>query len=367
MRRPEGFDRRPEPEPEPDRPARRLPRFARKQLEERAEQKAPTQRHTEPSRGSGPTAQNLPTQNRTEPSHGSGPTAQNAETAPIEIPRASRGPRLRMPRSAPRPKREPDPRVAAARERRHAARDRRRYERAEVRRFTRHRRARRITLAVVAGVVAVLTTLVLVAIYSPLLALRTIVIEGTGRIDAGQVQEALSTQLETPLALLDYDGVTEDLSRFPLIRSYTTRTVPPDTLVVSIVERQPVATVQRGDGFELVDPAGVTIERAAERVGGVPLMEFPDGDDGGRAFDAAVSVLLALPADLLPQVDVVSARTADDVTLRLTGVGQSVVWGSSEDSERKARLLAALRANTDPELPGEFDVSAPGNGIFRQG
>lgn len=346
MRRPEGFDRRPEPEPEPDRPARRLPRFARKQLDERPEQKAPAQSRTEPSRE---------------------PAAQNAETAPIEIPRASRGPRLRMPRPAPRPKREPDPRVAAARERRHAARDRRRYERAEVRRFTRHRRARRITLAVVGGVVAVLTTLVLVAIYSPLLALRTIVIEGTGRIDAGQVQEALSTQLETPLALLDYDGVTEDLSRFPLIRSYTTRTVPPDTLVVSIVERQPVATVQRGDGFELVDPAGVTIERAAERAGGVPLMEFPDGDDGGRAFDAAVSVLLALPADLLPQVDVVSARTADDVTLRLTGVGQSVVWGSSEDSERKARLLAALRANTDPELPGEFDVSAPGNGIFRQG
>jgi cell division protein FtsQ len=75
--------------------------------------------------------------------------------------------------------------------------------------------------------------------------------------------------------------------------------------------------------------------------------------------------LLALPPALLGQVDSITAHTQDDVSLVLTGVGQSVRWGSADSSARKATLLAALIAVTDPSRAGEFDVSAPGNGIFR--
>jgi cell division protein FtsQ len=259
---------------------------------------------------------------------------------------------------------EPRPDASARAELRRLARDRRRYERAEVRRFTRRARNRRIAIAAVAGVVVTLVGLVFVAVYSPILALRTILVDGTTRVDPALVQDAVDGQLGTPLALIDFDSITQQLSTFPLIRSYVTEIVPPDTLVLHVVERQPVGQLKVGATFRLVDPAGVTIQESAERVPGVPVIDLGGGDAAAPAFAAVVEVLLSLPPAFLAQVDSASARTQDDVSLVLTGVGQGVTWGSADDSARKAALLAALIAVTDPSRPGVFDVSAPTNGIF---
>lgn len=237
-------------------------------------------------------------------------------------------------------------------------------ERAEVRRFTRRARNRRLTIAVVAGVLATLVGLVLLAVYSPILALRTITVDGTSRIDATEVQTAVSGQLGTPLALIDFGAVTRELTAFPLIRSYVTEIVPPDTLLIHITERAPVGSIQNGATFELIDPAGIVLQQSTERIPGVPLLDLAGSDTKSPAFASMVEVLLALPPELLAQVDRVSAKTQDDVSLVLTGVGQGVDWGSAEHSQRKAALLAALIAKTDPAQPGVFDVSAPSNGIF---
>jgi cell division protein FtsQ len=205
--------------------------------------------------------------------------------------------------------------------------------------------------------------MVLVAVFSPILALRTVVVEGTSRIPAADVAAAVSGQLGTPLALVDMDQLHGELSAFPLIRSYTTEAVPPDTLVIRIVERQPVGQVTAGTGFELVDPAGVTIAQSAERVPGYPLITA-DGGVQGTAFRSMAEVLVSLPAGLLATVDSISATTQDDVTLVLTGVGQQVRWGSAEDSAEKALVLGKLIAVTDASRPGIFDVSAPGTAVF---
>ncbi|MGL4340526.1 MAG: FtsQ-type POTRA domain-containing protein [Rhodoglobus sp.] len=249
---------------------------------------------------------------------------------------------------------------------RRAARLRRRFERAEIRRFTRRARHRMMTFAILGGLVLTLLALVFVAVYSPLLALRTISIEGTSRIDAAEVRSAVDGQLGTPLALVDFDVITKDLTAFPLIRSYVTQIVPPDTLVIRITERSPVASVQDGAMFALVDPAGVVVQQSVERIPGVPLLNLPGGDVSSSAFQSMVAVLLALPPEMLAQVESVSATTQDDVSLVLTGVGQGVTWGSAEQSEKKAILLMALIRVTDPAQPGVFDVSAPGNGVFRR-
>lgn len=260
-----------------------------------------------------------------------------------------------------------DSRLQARRQRaelRRAVRDRRRAEKAELRRFTRRIRHRRIALAVLAGVVVSMIALVLVAVYSPLLALRTIEVEGASRVDPAQVHAALSDQLGTPLALISDAEVTEALSAFPLIRSYVTQLVPPDTMRVVLVERQPIGTVRAASGaFHLVDPAGVVLQESAERMAGVPLIDVPEAPAAG--FAAVVEVLLAMPAALLSQVDSATASTRDDVSLVLVGVGQRVRWGSAQDSAAKAALLSALIGVTDPSQPGEFDVSAPSNGVFR--
>ncbi len=210
-----------------------------------------------------------------------------------------------------------------------------------------------------------LVGLVVIAVYSPLLALRTVTVDGTSRVDSAQIRGAVTDQLGTPLALLDYSRITRRLAAIPLIRSYVTETVPPDTLVIHVVERQPVGQVRAGASYKLVDPAGVTIQDSAQRVAGVPLIDLGSGSVTDPSFTAAVKVLLALPAPLLAKVESVTAKTQDDVSLVLSGVGQSVRWGNSDDSQAKATLLDALIKVTDPNRAGQFDVSAPSNGIFR--
>ncbi|MGV8857032.1 FtsQ-type POTRA domain-containing protein [Rhodoglobus sp.] len=307
------------------------------------------------------------------------PTGAAGATKPSQATRASRasqasqassreGPSSPRIERAPRPKlhgREPSPDALAKKQLRQAARARKRAERAELRRFTRRARTRKFVLLSVAGIVATLLGLIAVAVFSPILALRTVVVDGTNRIDPAEIQTAVETQEGTPLALLDFDAITKELSVFPLIRSYVTEIVPPDTLLVHIVEREPIGSISVDGVFRMVDPAGITIQESAERIEGVPLIDTGGADTSSPAFAAVTEVLLSLPPDLRAQVTSASATTKDDVSFVLAGVGQRVVWGSAGDSAKKAVLLASLISITDAGRAGEFDVSAPSNGIFR--
>ena len=244
------------------------------------------------------------------------------------------------------------------------ARERKRYERLEVKRFTRRARRRRLGWFLAALVVVAVGGLVAVAVFSPLLALRTVTVDGTSRLSAPALEKAVDGQLGTPLALLNYGEITRDLAPFTLIRSYVTEIVPPGTLVIHVVERTPIGALQGASSFDLVDPAGVTVESSKTRPAGYPLIQLGDGQVSGPGFASMAQVLLALPQSVLTKVDTITAQTHDDVTLTLSGSSQRVVWGSSDDSDAKAQVLADLIALHSGSGAGEYDVSAPGTAVF---
>jgi len=307
------------------------------------------------------------------------PAAPDSTRTPARAPRQKQAPPVepakRPAPKTPKPKPEPTQKPArpprpssdrlAASELRAAERARRRHDRRELKRFTRRARQRRVAWVAGIGAVAMLVLLSLGAVYSPLLALREIRVDGTSRLDAAQLVDAVDGQLEVPLALLDESRIREELGEFTLIRSYTTELLPPGTLIIHIVERTPIGTIARGSGFDLVDPAGVVITSTPERTPGMPLIAVAGDDVGSTAFRSAAEVLLALPPDFLAQVDEVTASTRDDVTLVLSGSNQRVEWGSAEGSDHKARVLAALVAIHGGSGPGLYDVSAPGTAVFR--
>jgi cell division protein FtsQ len=251
-------------------------------------------------------------------------------------------------------------------EARRAARQRRRFEKGEIRRFTRRSRARR--LAWMTGLLLVVAMFggVAAAVFSPLFALSRIDIRGVDRVAEADVQAALEPQLGTPLALLDEAAIRQELGGFPLIRSFVTELVPPDTLVIRITERKPVGAIPSGSGFSLVDPAGVVVQSVQELPEGMPKIDVGREGAPSTAFRSAAEVLLALPDELAAQVDTVRARTKDDVTLVLTGSDQRVLWGSAERSDSKARALAGMVAQHRDDGPGQYDVSAPLTVVFRQ-
>ncbi|MFC9560164.1 cell division protein FtsQ/DivIB [Agromyces sp. NPDC056965] len=252
---------------------------------------------------------------------------------------------------------------AAKRELAAAGKERRKYERQEVRRFTKRSRRRRIAWSVVLGSIVALVVVVAVGAYSPLMALREVRVEGASRIPVADVQAAFDDTLGTPLPLIASADVLSALSAFPLIETYSTETIPPGTLVVRIVERVPVGVVDTGSGLELVDAAGVVIERPAERPEGQPLIVTEDGV-AGEGFRAAAAVIRSLPAEIRGQLVGASAATADDVRLELS-TGATVVWGSAEESAAKAAVLARLMVAAPPDTVGEYDVSSPASAVTR--
>ncbi|MFB2582822.1 FtsQ-type POTRA domain-containing protein [Herbiconiux sp. P15] len=338
-------------------PAARAPRGADEQLTEPIE-RLPTKRPQRAQR-----AQRAERAERPERSERPGRLDADA-TEPVT--RLTEGD---LPRREPqRPARDEKPgkrSTDAKRELRRATRTRRRYERAEAKRFTQRSRRRRLAWMVAGASVAGLVIVVLLAAYSPLLAVRSIAVEGAQRLDAAAVSTALDDQLGRPLALVDYGSIERELAAFPYIESYSVEARPPDTLAVRVVERRPVAQVQTATGFDLIDAAGVTVQQWPDRIAGFPLMDLTGTQIGSPGFEAAAAVLMSLPDDLLASIDRISGTTPDSVTFVFAGVGQSVVWGSEEESELKARLLTRLIATQDPSLPVQYDVSSPQSPVVR--
>jgi len=241
-----------------------------------------------------------------------------------------------------------------------ARKERARVERGEVRRFTKRSRRRRMIWLGALGTLVLLVVAVAVTAFSPLMALRTIDVTGTSRIDAAAVKKALDGQLGRPLPLVDQSSIRTDLAAFPLIRSYSVESHPPNTIVVRIVERQPIGVVSVGGKFAVVDAAKVTIQTSDQRPDGFPLIKASgsaEDADATSGFAAAASVLSALPPALLAQVDTITAATRDDVSFTLRGSGATVGWGSADDSDLKAAALAALLKSVPGA--GRYDVSSP--------
>jgi cell division protein FtsQ len=287
-----------------------------------------------------------------------------SRAVPTPTPRREPTTRAEKPRVAPRASTR-EPRLAARKSERRSGRIRARSERAEAKRFTARSRRRRAGWLSGLAVLAVVAGLIAAAVFSPILALREIRVDGTTRLDPLVLQQAVGGQLGTPLALIDEGRIRRELSQFTSIRSYVTELVPPGTLVIHVVERTPLGVLVSPAGFDVVDAAGVVLESSPARPPALPLLQVDEQGTNGTGFAAMTEVLVALPRDVLAQVDSITARTRDDVTLTLTGSAQRVVWGSAADSDRKALILAALLTRFAGSGPGEYDVSAPGSAVFR--
>jgi cell division protein FtsQ len=208
------------------------------------------------------------------------------------------------------------------------------------------------------GILALMLSVLAVAIFSPILALRSIQVDGTKAIKSTDVRTALSGQLGTPIALLDQGEIRSKLSHFILIRSYETEVIPPDTLVVRIVERQAIGVVPHGSGYEQVDPAGVVLAES-KTAAGYPIIDIGDAKLDSAAYAAAVKVLLAMPSSVSHQVKSISATTLDNVSITLAGNNHVILWGSSADSDLKAEALARLLAIPQCRSQAVLNVTAP--------
>ncbi|MFJ5957900.1 cell division protein FtsQ/DivIB [Paenarthrobacter sp. NPDC092416] len=225
----------------------------------------------------------------------------------------------------------------------------------------RGRRKRRLVLWTASIVVAFIIAVVAGAIYSPVLAVHTITVDGTSLLKPQDVQKALADLEGKPLPQVSEQEINELLRPLVQVRSATMEARPPSELLVHVNERVPVALLKQGDSFVMVDVDGVQLGATQDASAvPLPLIDAGAGAANTELFKAIAAVLNTLPADVLARMSTASAKSVDAVELKLTD-GKTVVWGNAADRELKAKALEALlKMPPDPKVPvSVYDVSVP--------
>ncbi|MEX5299415.1 FtsQ-type POTRA domain-containing protein [Kocuria sp. CPCC 205292] len=227
-------------------------------------------------------------------------------------------------------------------------------------------RRRRRRIGAVLGVLAALAVLAGVLFLSPALAVREISVRGAELTDPARVESALEAYRGVPLTRISKDEVRDRVGRIPQVRSIEVLLEPPHHLVVALHERVPVAAVEDGDEFVVVDSEGVELMTAGSaEEAGVPVVTGGRDVLESERFDAIADVLAALPESVLAQLRTASAESLSSVELAFTD-GRTVVWGTAEDSELKSQVLRELvEARGAGSGVETYDVSSPTRPVVR--
>jgi cell division protein FtsQ len=216
--------------------------------------------------------------------------------------------------------------------------------------------------------IALVTAIALVAFgivlwLTPVLGLRTVDVESAGAAPvsapvAADVRAAVTVPDGTPLARIDLGAVQTRVAAVDSVLSATVTRRWPNTLVVTVSERIAVATTQANGRWWLLDATGKPFRELAGRPDGLMPVQLATPGVGDRATLAALGVLASLSPELRATVAGLSAATAYDVTLFLTG-GGSVIWGSDSDAAAKNAAVPAMLQTARGAAGQVLDVSDP--------
>lgn len=180
-------------------------------------------------------------------------------------------------------------------------------------------------------------------------------VSGNTTLPAARIEKVAAAPTGRPLARVDLDAIQARVEAIPAVRSATVSRSWPHTVHVEIVERVPVAVVDRGNGLQAVDDEGVLFGSYPRRPEGLPLV-ITRPDVKADALAEAARVIGALRSDIAARVRFIDVQSIDAIKLE-TDDRRTVIWGSAEDSAQKAEVLAVL---LDRKGVREIDVSVPG-------
>jgi len=206
----------------------------------------------------------------------------------------------------------------------------------------------------IGGVLVVLAALIVwLFYYSSALAVSGVRISGADTVPVATIEQEAAAPIGTPLATVDLRSIADRVRTIPAVADAQVTRAWPDKIVIVVTERVPVVVVTDGSRFELVDATGTAFRTVPDRPAGLPEAKVT-GTRRDVTIRSVVTVSAALPDTLRSQVGSITAESPDSITLNL-GSKVRVVWGSSDDSERKAEVLSVLMKRK----ASVYDVSAP--------
>ena len=231
------------------------------------------------------------------------------------------------------------------------------------RKFLRRQRARRwlvwrriLAVLAVCGLVAGAVWLVL---FSSALAVKGAEVAGTVVLTEAEVVQAADVPSAVPLATADLAAIRARVEGLAAVESVEVSRAWPDRVLIEVTERRAVAVVSWEGEWRGLDESGVIFRRYDEKPTDLPQVNMRASTPIDVLAEAA-AVVTSLPAEILAKVEYLDVSSIDSISLRLAS-GATVNWGSADESEDKAAVLAVLMK----QKARVYDVTAPGRPTIR--
>jgi cell division protein FtsQ len=188
--------------------------------------------------------------------------------------------------------------------------------------------------------------------------LHNVNVRGTNNLNELKIYQIALADRNRAMPFVDVHGLREKLLQLSWVEDARVSRQLPDTLVIDVVERKPVAVVQKADRLMLIDKDGQELEVvSADRAKGKLMLKGPGA---GRQVAALNELLEAAPA-MRPQLR--SAEWVGNRRWNLTfKTGQVLALPEGADKSAKALMTFAQLDGRNRLLGGKavaFDMRAP--------
>jgi cell division protein FtsQ len=193
--------------------------------------------------------------------------------------------------------------------------------------------------------------------FSSVLTVKQVDVQGESLLSQQQILNAADVPLGGHLAQLDLASIRSRVGALAPVRRVDVSRHWPDGVLIKVVERTPVAVVQLGGLYHAMDSDGVLFRTYPRPPAGLPTV-VSSANTGSTALAEAATVIASLPSGLASRVDHIAVQGPDEISLVMIH-GATVIWGSADQSDLKAQVLAALL----PHPAKTYDVSVPGQPV----
>lgn len=199
------------------------------------------------------------------------------------------------------------------------------------------------------------------------LKVQEIFVDGRIETPASQVLAVLGVKRGSPILAFSPAQAKADLEQLPWVKNAAVERRLPDTILVRIVERRPMALWQHGGRLGVIDYDGEEIKTAAPaKFANLPMVV---GDDAPK-HAAQLLALLALEPELEKRVTAavrvsgrrwnlrMDAGEGATVDVQLPEINAGAAWSHLAEVERANRLLDRNISVIDLRLPDRLIVRA---------
>jgi len=180
--------------------------------------------------------------------------------------------------------------------------------------------------------------------------LKRVEITGAHRVSRLAIYNVAFDQDSMAMPLVDLAATRERLMRFGWIREARVSRRLPDTMVIDIVERQPVAIWQNNQQLSLIDSDGVVLEPV--RIDHMPNLPLVIGPSANRHIGGLGTLMQAAPR-LRPQIAGATWVGERRWDIRFQS-GELLTLPEGDDQARRAISRFAMMDQQDPLLGRGF-------------